>query len=395
MRQVAVMVERNSNKKVGDDMKKKEERKSNKKPSKIKKLKFLFKRWNEISQEKKQLSKQEKNVSIKPKGYFARKVGVVTFWILFSFMFLVVMVTIFSNDDSATANENPKVETNKATTPEAIQFAENFLKEYFTWTASDEGNTARQTALAKYLSEEIRENEALDVKNYDWNSKYIKSEIKRIDEKGENLAYLTFQVNFEMTKKQQEKKKAKKQEIKQLKKYIEVPIAYDKKGDSFGIYDLPKFTYIFDETTLKEVQTTEDLDNHVDLEVTNKIEEFLPTFFKTYAEDEKDKLNYMTKNDHVTNGLNGTMKFKEVNNYQIYKKGKNKYIVFAEVTFEEPETKIPFFVNHQLEVVLEKDRVLVSGIDSQLKNEVVTNKGDKNNEQSLTTEEKGLEKVNP
>lgn len=359
---------------------------TNKKPSrlqlKIKEFQIKLKKWQEEEREKKELKKQEVNRSVKPKGFLARRFGVITFWVLFSFMFLVVTVTIFSSGDKATADQEFEVELNQSTTPEAIQFAENFLKEYFTWTISEEGRESRQQNMVKYVAEELRGHSSfdLDIKNTHWNSKYIKSEIKEIEEKGENLAYLTFLVDFEFTKTQLNEGEEQ-PETKYLQKYIEVPVAYD--GYSYGIYELPKFTFINEsETTVKSVEM-ERLEQ-ADVTISGKIKEFLPTFFKTYAEDEKEKLDYMLKNPDITEGLNGTMLFDSINNIQAFNKDKSnledeikEFIVFVEVKLIEPETQMAFLINHQLELVYEDDRLLVSGMNNHQYEGVVTTVGEK------------------
>lgn len=342
-----------------------------KKPSKLKELQLKFKRWQEMEEEKKKLKKQDINYSIKPKGYFARKFGVIFFWFLFGFMFLVVITTLFSKNSEANLGGNFEVKVNQATTPEAIQFAENFLKDYLTWTVSEEGRTDREQKMIKYVAEELRGHSALDIKGLEWDSQFKWAELKKITEKGENLAYITFLVGFDFTKIKDSDTEQDK-ETKQLQKYIEVPIAYD--GYSYGVYELPKFTYIFeDETSIKKVQTTMKSEQ-VDVSILNRIKEFLPTFFKTYAEDEQEKLNYMIKGENVTNGLNGTMLFDSLVSVQAYNGEKeNQFIVFTEVKFVEPETKTPFIVSHQLEITLEQDKLLVSGMNNQRDKGVISN----------------------
>lgn len=329
---------------------------------KIKELQLKFKRWQEQEKERKELKRQELNQSVKPKGYVARKTGVVIFWALFGFMFLVVTITLFSGDDNASADQNFDVVQNEATTPEAIQFAENFLKDYFTWTASEEGQEKRIGIMAKYLAESLRGHKALDIQNLEWNSTFKKAELKDITEKGENLAHITFLVDFEFQQKSDKENKDKEQESKHLQKYIQVPVAYD--GYSFGVYELPKFTYINeDETTVKEVKTERLEQSNVS--VADKIKEFLPTFFKAYAEDEQEKLNYMLKEDNSVQSLDGSMIFEDIENLQVFNgKAENQYLVFAEIRFREPETNVVFFVTHQLELIQEDQRFLLLGMDN-------------------------------
>ena len=159
-----------------------------------------------------------------------------------------------------------------------------------------------------------------------------------------------------------------------------MPIAFD--GHSYGVYELPKFSYVYeDETTVKEVKY--DRMNQAESEATNSIQEFLPTFFKTYAEDEKDKLNFMITDDNVTDGLNGTMRFDKVENSKIYKgQADNQFIVFAEVKLIDPETETKFNVTHQLELVKQEDRFLVSGMNNYDNKGVISSIEDDSNDSS-------------
>lgn len=332
---------------------KKQKQKIVKKTSKLKKLQLLFKNWQELEKQKKEL--KFVNRSVKPKGYMARKAGVITFWTLFGFMFLVVMVTLFSND-SDNANADVTIEQNYATKPEAIQFAKNFTEEYFTWTVSEEGVEERKERLGKYFARGLNQVDGLDIKNLNWNSTFKNAELKRVEEKGKNISHITFLVEFEVTK------ISKKEEVKRLSKYFVVPVAFD--GETFGVYELPKFTHIEEHSTLKEVKYPRY--EQADVETTERIKEFLPTFFKTYAEDTKDKLNYMLTDFQITEGLNGAFQFQEIQNLEVFKgDGENQYVAFVEVVFVEPETGIPFKANYQLEITRKEDKLLVSGVDSE------------------------------
>lgn len=339
-----------------------------------------FKKISEKEKIKKEKIKRAKNSSVKPKGFFARQFGVYTFWILFGFMFLTVIVTVFNGKSDEANADKPSVtvEKNYATSPEAIQFARNFTKEYFTWVVSDEGRNNRKTVMTKYLAEGLDEYAGLKFDGLQWNSKFLNAEIKKVEEKGKNLAHITFLVSFELSKGK---------EVKQASKYFVVPVAYD--GKTFGVYELPKFTYVFEDTTLKQV-VTQKLKT-VNVQDSNKISEFLPTFFKSFAQDSKDKLNYILSDETVTDGLNNSMIFQKINSSDVYRKNEksekniiddknennDEFIVFTEVVFVEPQTKIPFTTNYQLTVKKEKDgRFIVTGIDNLKNKEVKTKNAD-------------------
>lgn len=372
--------------------------KSASKENKDKKLSIIrirleeFKRWKEADKEKKALIKQNINRSIKPQGYFARKMGVIIFWILFSFMFLVVIVTIFSNNESKKATTNEVViKENYATSAEAMQFAMNFARDYFTWTDSNAGVEQRIEKMARYMPDPLRNNVGISIKDSGWNSKFIGAELRKVNDKGENFSQITLLVAVELSKGSATSPSDPTQaavtsenpspteqiptEIKTVIKYFVVPVVWD--GQTFGVYELPKFTYIYEnQTTLKEIKYAEL--SQADTKITKEIEKFLPVFFKSYAEDSKVELNYMISKEDVTDGLNGTMLFDSIKNLAVYQGNKEEqFIVFTEVVFLDPETKMPFYTNYQLEIIKNKDKFLVSAIDNQKHSKIVSKKDTK------------------
>lgn len=348
--------------------KKKEKKKTvkqlNKKGSPLigkgKKLIKFIKKISEEEKQKKLEKKMNPNVSIKPKGFFARKMGVITFWSLFGFMFLVVILTLLGGDKSSAEIDLEKFyeeNYNNATSSEAIQFAENFTKDYFTWKVSDDGKHKRKEKMALYLAEGLNEYAGVDMNSLEWNSTHKKSELKRVEGKGKNLAHITFKVNFELSQG--------KDKVSKKTKFFVVPVAYD--GYSFGVYELPKFTYIQEETTLQRVINPKL--NQGQTGVKKEIEEFLGTFFTSYTQDGQDKLNYFLSQDNITDGLEGTMLFSEVNDLDVLvpeemnQSYEEEYIAFVDVTFIEPDTKLPFQTNYQLRIIKKEDRYMVAGID--------------------------------
>ncbi|MEC1158703.1 conjugal transfer protein [Cytobacillus horneckiae] len=335
------------------------------KKSKFKTIIKMVKRFLQTEKERAEFKKRKKNSSIKPKGFVSRKLGVTSFWVMFGFMFLVVLVTMFSGNSSE-ANSNKDVlppDKNQAASLEAVQFAENFAKDYFTWNLTDKDKVNRKEKMQAYLAQGIDQNAGLDYTGLEWDSNYRSSELKKIEEEGNDIAHITLLVNFELSQGDGEKKK-----VKQSQKYFVVPVAFD--GETFGVYELPKFTYIYENTTLKEVKS-ERL-KQADVKESEKIKAFLDTFFRSFAEDSKDKLNYILTDEKIADGLNQTMLFEQVNKSNVFKDPveDNSFVVFTEVRLIEPETNIPFLVNYQLTVLKKDGKYIVSGIDDQ-KNKVV------------------------
>lgn len=354
----------------------------------FKKIFTKTKKLLDAEKEAQELIKKKKNKSVKPSGFIARKLGVATFWLLFGFMFLVVLITMFNGDTSKAKNEDAVVvKKNYAASAEAIGYAENFTKYYLSWKVDNQAIEDRKKVLAKFLAPGLDQNAGLDFNGLEWNSQFFGVELKKVEEKGENLAHITFLVHSAFYKGEGDERV-----VEQTQKYIVVPVAYD--GNTFGIYELPKYTFIYEETTLKEVKNTKL--KQADVTETSEMKNFLTTFFKSYAEDSKDHLNYVLTSDKVASGLNKSMLFKEVNTSSFFKGEKeNTFIVFAEVTLIDPLTQVPLKSNYQLSIVKKEGKYLVSGIDDQGNKEIIT-KGPEDfikDEEEITEENQAQEEV--
>lgn len=346
-----------------------------------------FKKFVDSEKEAQVQKKKAKNNSVKPRGFIARKAGVVTFWLLFGFMFLVVVVTVFNSDSTkAINNDAVEVEKNYAASSEGIEYAKNFANQYFTWNISSEGKELRKQNLARFLASGLDLQAGLDFNGLEWNSSYKGAELKKVEEKGDNLAHITLLVHASLNQNGSDK-------VEQTQKYFVVPVAYD--GKTFGIYELPKYTYFYEDTTIKEVKNTQL--KQANVTETSEIKKFLTTFFKSYAEDSKDQLDYILTNPKITDGLNKSMLFKEVNKSSFYKGEKeNTFIVFTEVTLLEPVTNVPLKSNYQLSIVKKDDKYMVSGIDDIGNKEIITKGPEdvkKEPEKEVTEENKQQEAV--
>lgn len=337
----------------------------------------------------------------KPRSYVARRIGVITFWVLFGFMFLVVVTTVFSSS-SSTPEEEKTVELNPSTKPEAIQFARDFTKEYFNW--DKDKLDQREERLKPYLAKGLHEQAGLDLNGEEWDSSFKTATLKKVEEVGENKAHIVFLVNAELNKEEKKKvtkkKKGKKKKKKKkktktivenkketLEKYFVVPVAYN--GFTLGVYSTPYFSNIYDETTInvENNEVTKKLRTHDNPDEAENIENFLNTFFASYAEDSPDKLSYIS-NDNSVIGLDGALDFVEVKDTEVYNSDKdNKYIVRTEVTFKDPETEVLFESIYYLLVVKENKHYVVDNMNAENLIEEITQEEfpPKHNEEQNTT----------
>ncbi|MCM3191397.1 conjugal transfer protein [Bacillus subtilis] len=310
----------------------------------------------------------------RPKGIVARKFGVAIFWVLFAFMLMVVFTTVFSGSDAADAESSKQVEKeNKATSQEAVQYAKNFTATYFSWKQGDEGLSKRREALVNYLAKGLDEDGGLSTTDLNYGSTFNNAEVVDVKSDGDNRAYITLKVDatFSRTWQEEETKKVKKgkkekeekvkvdkSEDKPFSKYFVVPVAYQ--NNTFGVYDLPKYTNV---KTKTEVQMTEPTDLKEYTGQSAKVKDFVNTFFKSFAEDSADKLDYMLAGGADVQGLEGAMVFEDVSEAKIKSDDSGDIIVLAKVNLRDKDTDVKFTTTYQLTIERENDRYLVKSLN--------------------------------
>ncbi|MFC2947573.1 conjugal transfer protein [Virgibacillus sediminis] len=312
-------------------------------------------------------AKPKKEKPIRPKTYRMRKLGAVTFWLLFSFMFLVVLVTITSESNSAQSTEEEQMEVslNPATKPEAIQFAKGFARNYFTWKSDNEGWEDRQERLSRYLADGLDEQAGLITEGLEWNSSVQGVNLRQVDEITDRKAHIIFDVRMQMKKEK---------ETETISKYFAVPVIFN--GSSYGVYELPFITHVVEETDVEvdenRYQTT--LTSVKDNSEVENIEGFLGTFFTSYVEDSEDQLSYILTDEDHRNGLNGAVEFVEVNNAEVYEgEQDNQFIVISEATFEEPNLNTAFRAVYKLVVEKRDNHYVVSKLNAEQQIEEMAN----------------------
>lgn len=345
--------------------------------------------------------KEEERKAYRPRGYRTRKFGTVVFWIMFGFIFLIIAFSALGMAQrGSNAEAAPVVEAklNMATTPTAVQYAENFAREYFNWKPGTEAFANREKRLAPYLAKGLDKHAGLQSTTVTSTSIVLETEVVNIEEKGENQAYITLRVDQKLglPKEVEEKntaaqkkaataktddakaadstqdaakkpKASEKEEVvyetKNSSKFFVVPVAY---STNYGVYDLPKFTYVSPQTTVEVPDKDNGLPEVESAETKQNIRNFLDTFFDSYAQDPADKLAYLLEDPEHPNGLNKRMSFISIKSSQIYQGDTpTSYIVFADALLEDPVSKDRFVTNYRLDVTQKDTRYVVSKIDQQ------------------------------
>lgn len=297
----------------------------------------------------------------RPKTYVVRRLGVITFWALFAFMFLVVFVTVTSSPESAEPRNKKQTEVNRnpATKPAAIQFAKEFTREYFNWEPTNGGWKDRSQRLSNYLAEGLDEQAGLVTESLEWSSAIQEIAFQKTDKITDKKSHIIFEVSSEMQKNKK---------TKEVTKDFAVPVVHN--GSTYGVYELPFVTYLKDGT---DVEANRDV-NQTNLAAINdngeieNIEAFLETFFKSYVQDSEDQLSYMLTDKTHQSGLNGALNFRGINSTEVYEGNKaGQYFVISEVTFEEPVTKMQMNSVYKLVVEKKDDHYVVSKLNAEQK----------------------------
>lgn len=329
--------------------------------------------------EQKKSEEKKKRKQSKPKGMMARRMGMVTFWVLFSFMLLVTITSAFSGGSSAD-NVEQTYERNKLFENEGLEFAKSFVYEYFNWNIDRHGEEDLRARISPYLLNNVDSLGGIRYNN-EWLSELDKRniELKEVQEIDKDKARFVFKIQLRMkspTDKKdtvidetkmsydelmQEKNKVYVKggyQVKEMTKYINVPVYYDKELDKFAVFELPSFTYIdegkIESTMHSRMKSLKMLsDNYIE----NNVNSFLTTFFESYSKDSKDKLSYILEDERHIDGLRGTMKFVGIKDSAIYIIDENydRFLVDVVVEWQEPTTKYGFD-NKYLVVVKRKDQ---------------------------------------
>lgn len=410
--------------------------------SKVKKGLNILKKTNESEKAKSEERKKEKALN-RPKGYRAKRAGVYSFWILFTFTILVILLNVGSGKKHEGAVVK-KMTENKATSQESVEFGKNFLFDYFNWSVESEAEEERAEKLAYYVTPEIyKDVQRLTTNKWDSSIKRDQIILKEVENTGNNKAQLTYQVkvNFKKTERayqqelrdlqnqlEAEKREAEKQRKEEAAKenkkveeteqaakkeeqstvqevnekdilkesetvqYVTLSVVFDKESNRLAIYEKPIFRQMSEEEN--DVKVESEVHGFVELQHEYKeVHEFLNTLFDAYANDSKEKLTYFIKDDKYVHGLKNTMEFVEVKGVKVYESyGKeNEVIALADVTFAEIETKIPFTSTYTLVIEKREEGYVVNRINDKRYLDAVKNKKKKALEE-LQAEREGKKK---
>jgi hypothetical protein len=329
--------------------------------------------WDKIAEKDKK--KKEKVKRSTPKSYTMRRTGAVIGWCVIISAGIFSYTNIVKEDATAKEIKAPIVQVKKenpATSQAAVQFAKDFASTYFTWDTKDEAKNTRREQLSNYLAVGLDEDAGLNMDQIKTASVFKEAKVKNVENIGQNKAKIVLNVAYEITTIPEQKEATVPKpgakpapppspEKKETTKTIVVPVRFD--GTSYGIYELPTFTTVPEQTTLvAEVENK--MTKATDTIAVQNITNFLDTFFESYSQDGKDKLSYILEDTKYQDGLKKSMNFVKVEESSIYEgKRKNQYIVDCKVEFADPDSESQFLTDYRLTVEQRGDHYVVTKIN--------------------------------
>ncbi|MGG0476074.1 conjugal transfer protein [Priestia aryabhattai] len=319
-------------------------------------------------------AKERKKTHLKkPPGYRSRATGRIVFWVAFGFMFVVVITNVFAAEPTENNRTQLEKKENEAASQEGVEYAKTFANQYFTWSKSEDENNdwveERQNRLKPFLAKGLPEDGGLETSGMQWSSSPKKITLAKVEEKGDNKAFITLYVEADFTKKtkieetikkddKEEKKEVEKVESKPFTQYFVVPIAYQ--SNTFGVYQLPKYTNLNQETSvqLEQKQGLREYTGNV-----GKMEDFLNTFFTTYAEDNTSKLSFMLEDKTNIQALDGKMKFLSLESTDIKTDKEGNIQTFSTIQLQDQQTGTIFASDYSLVISNKQGRFLVKEIN--------------------------------
>ena len=374
--------------------------------------KNVLSKQRDIEDQKKQKKKEKKAQQIVPRGYVARKLGVIGFWVLFGFMFLVVIVNLFTKDKGQALDTTTNVDSSLSiNNVQGVDFAKEFLYTYLNFTEDNKDDYTNY--LAYYIDSSVDINTLAQTQSAGgFESLTERNNITLVDSQNvsDTEAMYTFKVTttfakkinayenvvvFKQNEKDSNKSGTSQDQTKQNEnenasneentpmtnqnttgeevrvrvpkesyettKYIQVRTAYVSDVGRFAVTQFPSYVG-FDTTTQVNsgLNATGNL-KEVDSSTTNEIQSFLPTFFNSYLKDDKGTLAYILKDNENSVGLVGTdLELQNISNVITYEGLKNdEYLVVANVVFKDTQTKITLPSIYHLVIQLQNDNKYV------------------------------------
>lgn len=271
------------------------------------------------------------------------------------------------------------------------QFAREFFANYYTWSLEDNGIENHSERLSDYLNKNLDKNGGLIFDNESMGSKALNVDISEVNVKRENVMDVTARIEVQPYSADDEKEETEEIQVKNALEEKESDSKIETKEsekeeitvkggsestESFFVYlkvEVRSFDDGFEITSLPTIQSapkkssenkssfinqTNYGENVNDEKVNKKMNEFLGTFFKTFATGTENELQYYVQMKNFE-PLKTSYEFSSISEVAIFKKDK-KYIVPVTVEFKDKVTKSKLQTKYLLTIVEKDDQLFIT-----------------------------------
>lgn len=341
-------------------------KKHSEKGQRIKMLSNVLKKTSEHEKEKSELKKVLKEN--RPKGYMAKKAGVVTFWGMISLLIGLFVILIIGNSSSSA--DNLKRTNTSEETQAVVDYGKRFLRAYLPMQFNEKSSTLtveeeRAAKLAYFTSNNLLDDLS---KVYQDTHNVSFKDIFLHDAKIEGDTYLvTYRVDLQFQ--ENPYSQTFEGDVKQLQttsttKYMTVKIASLPDTGEFIVYELPSFVAIKDEPKNVAVNEKSELKSIFDNTLTKRVEQFAFTFMDSYMKDSREKLSYLVVADYQLDGFAEELKLNKLNSVEVFQGAAvNEYLAYVSALVAETETGVMFPTTYTLAIVEEEGIFLVKALN--------------------------------
>lgn len=270
------------------------------------------------------------------------------------------------------------------------QFAREFFANYYTWSLEDNGIENHSKRLSSYLNKNLEKNGGLVFDNEALDSKALNVDISEVTVKRENVMDVTARIEVQPYLVTDTKEESEEIQVKNALDDKETEIKVDEKEtikeetktsdsestESFFVYmkvEVQSFKDGFEITSIPTIQSapkksnenssslitqTNYGENINDENVTKKMNEFLTTFFKTYASGTENELQYYVQVKNFE-PLKSNYEFSSIVEVATFKKDQ-KFIVPVTVEFKDEVTKSKLQTKYVLTIIEKEQQFFIT-----------------------------------
>ncbi|WP_137791927.1 conjugal transfer protein [Bacillus sp. E(2018)] len=222
------------------------------------------------------------------------------------------------------------------TSPGGEAYTEEFLKSFINIPLTEEERKKRSEDLDTYLAEGLTLPDIENNTTFKGERKLKSISLHDKRGKGEN-AYYTYHVSYETLKAPPETKKGEKKPIvTPLTKEVMITVPVGTDGQNFNVIEQPYFSNVPSETRLSAVKNSED-DSKKNLKQEEELKRFATQFFTSYTENTVSEMSYLMERPE---SLKDLYQYRGVENFKVYDKERNTYLIKTLVLLEDGETGI-------------------------------------------------------